>query len=801
MNKAAEMDAYSPAEAETLLEGFEATPLHELLASSMRLRSAGHGLSISYSRKVFIPLTHLCRDVCGYCTFARGPRQVAKPYLSPEDVLAIARAGEKAGCREALFTLGDKPELRYNAARAALGELGFSTTVDYLEFVCALVLKETSLLPHINAGVMAEGDLARLRKVSVSQGIMLETISPRLSERGGAHFGSPDKDPQVRIDMIASAGRQRIPFTSGILIGIGETRLERIQSMLALKHLHERYGHIQEIIIQNFRAKPATRFAECEEPRLEDLLWTAAVARHVFGPGMNIQVPPNLSYAEFPRLLESGINDWGGISPVTVDHVNPEAPWPDLERLESAVEGTGRTLLQRLAVYPPYIADAARWLDAELVPKVLRAVDADGFVRDETWTSGSLLPLPAPRGGSLLNRDLNAMLVSAMQGSRPSESEIATLFAARDGDVDLVCAAADELRSQASGDVVRYVVNRNINYTNVCSYHCSFCAFSKGKTSELLRGKPYDLALDEVARRAREAWDRGATEVCMQGGINPRYTGNTYLELLRAVKAEVPDMHIHAFSPLEISQGAATLDMDVRHYLEMLREAGLGSLPGTAAEILDDEVRALICPDKLSTQGWLDVVAAAHDVGLRTTSTIMFGHVEHPVSWARHLLHLRDLQARTGGITEFVPLPFVHMEAPMSLRGQSRLGPTWREVRLMHAVARLVLHPLITNIQASWVKLGEAGIAALLKGGVNDLGGTLMNESISRAAGTLHGQEFSPEQMEAVIVSLGRRPEQRTTLYGQVSEERCRASFGAPVLSDLVMTPFDGKRSLPQAIQ
>jgi FO synthase len=506
---------------------------------------------------------------------------------------------------------------------------------------------------------------------------------------------------------------------------------------------------------------------------------------------MNIQVPPNLSYEAFPRLLDAGINDWGGISPVTADHVNPEAPWPDLVKLRSATEQAGMTVQQRLAIYPGYVAKATVWLDRSLTTPVLRAVDANGFVREDNWTPGSLGPLPAatPRQ-TRTNCGLDALLRTAMAGERLSEAEVTSLFKARGGEVDTICAAADALRAQTTGDVVRYVVNRNINYTNVCSYKCSFCAFSKGKAHDALRGKPYDLALEEVARRAREAWERGATEVCMQGGINPRYTGATYLELLRAVKDEVPDMHVHAFSPLEVAQGAATLDIPVRRFLEMLRDAGLGSLPGTAAEILDDEVRAVICPDKLSTAQWLDVIGTAHQIGLRTTSTIMFGHVEPPSSWTKHLLQLRDLQARTGGITEFVPLPFVHMEAPMSLRGQSRLGPTWREVRLMHAVARLVLHPLIPNVQASWVKLGEAGIAALLKGGVNDLGGTLMNESISRAAGTEHGPEFRPEQMEAVIAAASRRPEQRTTLYQPVPAERRAASFNATALADLVMTPF-----------
>jgi FO synthase len=519
------------------------------------------------------------------------------------------------------------------------------------------------------------------------------------------------------------------------------------------------------------------------------------VARLVLGAQMNIQVPPNLSYEAFPRLLEAGINDWGGISSVTADHVNPEAPWPALVKLESATEQAGFSLEQRLAVYPAYLAKSNTWLDKTLATKALRTVDSDGFVREDGWTAGSLEPLPVAPRRLRINHGMDALVSRAMRGSRLSESEVTTLFKARAGDVDMICRAADELRARTSGDLVRYVVNRNINYTNVCSYQCGFCAFSKGKMHEQLRGKPYDLALEEVARRAREGWNRGATEVCMQGGINPRYTGNTYLELLRAVKDEVPDMHVHAFSPLEVAQGAETLGIPVRRYLEMLRDAGLGSLPGTAAEILDDDVRSLICPDKLNTKQWLNVIGTAHEVGLRTTSTIMFGHVENYSSWAKHLLHLRDLQARTGGITEFVPLAFVHMEAPMSLRGQSRIGPTWREVRLMHAVSRLVLNPLITNIQASWVKLGEEGVTALLRGGVNDLGGTLMNESISRAAGTQHGQEFTPKQMEVLIKSIDRSFEQRTTLYQQVPQERYETSMNSPPLTEMIMTPFSAKRS------
>jgi FO synthase len=782
-------------EAERLLAQFEAIPLAALMASARALSRAGHGTVISYSRKVFIPLTRLCRDVCGYCTFAQSPRRVGAAYLTPEHVLAIARAGRTASCHEALFTLGDRPERRYAAARSALKHLGYESTISYLQAMCELVITETGLLPHINAGIMTTQEMAGLRRVSVSQGIMLESISPRLSEPGGPHFGSPDKDPGVRLAMIEAAGRERIPFTTGILIGIGETRLERIESLLALRDLNARYGHLQEIIIQNFRAKPGTRMAQAAEPTLEDLLWTTAVARLILGPAMNLQVPPNLSFEAFARLASAGINDWGGVSPVTPDHVNPEAPWPHLQQLAHASTEAGWTLTERLAIYPEYAVAPSRWLDPALTARVLAEIDATGFVREDPWVPGASEAFrphrtATPRGSGALT----ALLDRAMAGDRLSEDEIVRLFAARGPEVDEIGAAADRLRAQVNADVVTYVVNRNINYTNVCRYACGFCAFSKGKLSDHLRGRPYDLALEEIARRTREAWERGATEVCLQGGIHPAYTGDTYLTLLRTVLDAAPSIHVHAFSPLEITHGAATLGISVHAFLERLKAAGLGTLPGTAAEILDDEVRAVICPDKLTTRQWLDVVSAAHAVGLRTTATIMFGHVEGPHAWARHLLQIRDLQQRTGGVTEFVPLPFVHMEAPIYLKGKSRKGPTWRETLLMHALARLVLHPLVTNIQASWVKLGAEGLAAMLDAGVNDCGGTLMNESISRAAGTQHGQELPPQRMEAMISGARRIPRQRTTLYRPVEPDRQRLSFAAPALQPVVQTPIGAAR-------
>ncbi len=794
------------------------------------LRDEAHGGLVSYSRKVFIPLTQLCRDVCHYCTFAHPPRAGEPAYLSAEQVLEIARAGARAGCHEALFTLGDKPELRYGAAREALARLGHETTLSYLADMAGLVLRETGLLPHLNPGIMTRADIDRLRQVSVSQGIMLESAAERLRRRGGPHFGSPDKDPALRLETIRAAGEAAVPFTTGILIGIGETRRERIEALLALRDLHDRYGHVQEIIIQNFRAKPGTRMAQAPEPDLDDHLWTIAVARLIFGPEMNIQAPPNLNPGALAEMIAAGINDWGGVSPVTLDHVNPERPWPALDRLAEETAAAGKMLVERLAIYPAYARDVERWVDPALRTAVLRAIDGDGLARTDDWVPGAGIepplvspphPNPLPASGAREKAakspsprfsgeregpakregegQVAEILERAAAGEMLGEADIVRLFAARGAEFDAVCRAADELRQRVNGDTVSYVVTRNINYTNVCYFRCQFCAFSKGKLTENLRGRPYDLDLPEIQRRVEEAWDRGATEVCMQGGIHPEYTGATYLRICRAIKEVVPDIHIHAFSPLEIWQGAKTLGRTVPDFLRELKAAGLSSLPGTAAEILDDEVRAVICPDKIKTGQWLEVMEAAHAVGLRSTVTIMYGHVDRYEHWARHLLRIRALQTRTGGFTEFVPLPFVPMETPIYLKGRARRGPTYREAVLMHAVSRLVLHPVITNIQTSWVKMGTGGAAACLKAGANDLGGTLMNESITRAAGAVHGQEMPPENMEALIRSLGREPRQRTTLYGDAPAGRKAASFGAAVLAEPINTPARRYERQPQS--
>ncbi|HEV7564191.1 MAG TPA: 5-amino-6-(D-ribitylamino)uracil--L-tyrosine 4-hydroxyphenyl transferase CofH [Solirubrobacterales bacterium] len=770
------------------LIGARGEGLRGLMAAARAIRAEGFGTAITYSPNVFVPLTTLCRDVCHYCTFARPPRPGQRCYMTIEQVVELAERGRAAGCREALFTLGDKPELRYRQAREELAELGCATTLEYLERAAGAVLERTGLLPHLNPGVVAEADLGRLRAVSASMGIMLECSSERLGEPGMPHHGSPDKEPRRRLATIEAAGRAAIPFTSGILIGIGETRAERIDSLLELRAAHERHGHLQEVIVQNFRAKPGTLMAAAPEPPFEELLWTIAVARLVLGPEISLQAPPNLSDARFGELLDAGIDDWGGVSPVTVDHVNPEAPWPALERLEAETAARGLDLLPRLTLYPRYAREPERWCEEAVAPAVRAASDSLGYGRRWDWHAGAATPPPAGFPGRLPERRAGGAVGEALaalgEGSEPDEELLTILASARGADLGHVLDAADALRREVNGDEVNYVVTRNVNYTNVCYFRCGFCAFSKGKLADNLRGAPYLVPVEEIVRRAAEAWERGATEVCLQGGIHPGFDGDFYLGVVRAITAELPDIHVHAFSPLEVWQGASTLGLPLREYLRRLRDAGLGTLPGTAAEILDDEVRRVLCPDKINTGQWSEVMRAAHGAGLRSTSTIMFGHVDRPRNWARHLLALRRIQADTGGFTEFVPLPFVHMEAPIALRGRARHGPTLEEALLVHAVGRLALHPLITNIQASWTKLGRRGAGMALAAGANDLGGTLMNESISRAAGAEHGEELAPEGMEALIASLGRRPRQRNTLYGDAAPAQRARSFGAAPLSE-----------------
>jgi FO synthase len=741
----------------------------------------------------------LCRDKCGYCTFAQPPAKLESPYLLAEQVLAIAKQGAKAGCHEALFTLGERPELRYEVARDWLKQNNYDSTVHYLHDMAALVLKETGLLPHANAGALYRDELEMLRRVSPSQGMMIETLRDDLD----CHRGAPDKEPQRRLDTLNFAGELKIAFTTGILVGIGETRNDRIIALEAIAALHAKYGHVQEVIVQNFLPKPLT-IMQREKPCPQDeYLWTIAAARVILPPEIHLQAPPNLS-DDFGVLLDAGIDDWGGVSPVTADHVNPERPWPALDKLREATEKRDKVLAPRLTIYPEFATAPTKWLDESLYFKVLDRSDAEGLGRDDPgqvwpekvtaadvvqdgaevilighrstqWYSGANNPPPVlisalSDGNKIKAGPIAEVLRGVELGQQVDQDEIITLFSARGLEVNAVARLADQLRQQVVGDVVTWVHNRNINYTNVCTFKCKFCGFSKGPLSLNLRGTPYLLTLDDIALRASEAWDKGATEVTLQGGIHPDFDGDYYIDVARAVKDAVPQMHIHGFTALEVTEGAKRLGEPLRDYILRLKDAGLASLPGTAAEILDDDIRAIICSDKINTEEWLECHRVAHKAGLRSNITIMFGSVEHPLSWAKHIVRTRDLQKETGGFTEFVGLPFVHMASPIYLQHKSRRGPTFRETVLMHAIARIAYHGLIDNIQVSWTKIGHAGARQLLQAGCNDMGGTLMNENISRAAGASHGQEMTEHSFREIVEPLGRTLRQRSTLYDQNAE-------------------------------
>jgi FO synthase len=738
------------------------TPLDELMALARSVRDLAHGRRVTYSPKVFIPLTMLCRDRCGYCTFAKAPARLTSPYLTPDEVLSIARAGQAAGCHEALFTLGERPELRYPLAQSWLAEHGYASTVEYLAAMCRLVLEETGLLPHANAGALYAEELALLRPVSASQGMMLESLVEDLP----AHKSAPDKEPARRLSTLNAAGELHIPFTTGILVGIGDDREGQVRALRAIADSHARFGQVQEVIVQNFLPKPGTSMARSSPCPPEDLHWAIAAARLILPPEVHVQAPPNLS-DDLAPLLDAGIDDWGGVSPVTADHVNPERAWPALDVLRRATEAAGHTLAARLTVYPSYAHRADTWLDAALHFPVLDVSDAEGLARDADWCSGGEIAPPllltGPRGQS--RGPVAEVLNGVALGQEVGIDEIVTLFSARGPEVRQVAEVADDLRRAVVGDAITFVQNRNINYTNVCTFKCRFCAFSKGPLSLNLRGAPYLLELDEITRRVAEAEAEGATEVCLQGGIHPNFDGDYYLHVLGAVRAASEQIHIHGFTALEVTEGARRSEMPLADYLILLKEAGLKTLPGTAAEILDDEIRALICPDKINTEEWLEAHRTAHSVGLRSNITIMFGSVEHPVHWARHMVRTRALQRETGGFTEFVPLPFVHMATPIYLQRKARRGPTFRETLLMHSVARIAYHGDIDNIQVSWVKMGVEGSRQVLQAGANDLGGTLMDENISRAAGAQHGQRMGVEELEALVEPLGRPLVRRSTLY------------------------------------
>jgi len=784
--------------------------LARVMALAARLRDLGWGDTVTYSRKVFVPLTMLCRDRCHYCTFAKPPARLDHPFLDLEEVVAIAEAGRRVGCKEALFTLGDRPEDRYPVARAWLDERGYRSTLDYVRAAAIRVLEATGLLPHLNPGVMSYEELARLKHVSASMGLMLETASDRIGEDGMPHAGSPDKVPAVRLRTIEDAGRLAIPFTTGVLIGIGETVRERAESLFAIRDLHRRYRHVQEVIVQNFRAKPRTVMRDAPDPDDETFLAAVATARLVLGPHVSIQAPPNLSDdAQRRRLLDAGINDWGGVSPITPDHVNPERPWPAIDALSATTADRGKTLRERLTLYPAYATRPDPWVAAKMRAPIAALVGPDGLGvegrrpeptpwqdPDVAWRPRaiSLTFAKGPDAGLRADADavygdlggLDNEVTRAWAGARVDPvrigSEITSalakagshrqitdddafaLFRAEGPALEALCRVADELRAEAVGQEVTYVVNRNINFTNVCYVGCRFCAFAQREVDP----ESYTLTLAQVADKAEEAWLRGATEVCMQGGIHPDLPGSFYLDLLDAVHGRVPDIHIHAFSPMEILNGATKLGVSFHEFLAEAKARGLGTIPGTAAEILDDDVRWSLTKGKLPADTWEEIVRTAHGLGVRSSSTIMFGHIDAPPHWVAHIRRLASIQADTGGFTEFVPLPFVHRNAPIYLSGNARAGPSFEDVLRMHAVARILLDGVIHNVQVSWVKLGIEACQRILQSGANDFGGTLMEETISRMAGAEWGIEMTPDGFDDAIRAIGRVPAVRNTTYDRV---------------------------------
>ncbi len=837
--------ALDPAEAAILLHA-RGAQLTELMSYAARVRDAGLAAAgrpgiISYSRKVFIPLTRLCRDRCAYCTFVTVPGRLDSPYLSPDEVLSIASQGAALGCKEALFTLGDRPEARWPQAREWLDAHGYDDTLSYVRAMAIRVLEETGLLPHLNPGVLSWQDFQRLKPVAPSMGMMLETTAARLfTERGGPHFGSPDKDPAVRLRVLEDAGRSSVPFTTGILIGIGETRAERAESIFAIRRVAREYGGIQEVIVQNFRAKPDTKMRATPDAELDDLAATIAVARLVLGPAIRIQAPPNLIGDEYGLILAAGIDDWGGVSPLTPDHVNPERPWPQIDDLAARTAAAGLTLRERLTIYPGYQREP--WLDPRLAGHVDALADpGTGLAREDARPTGR--PWQEPDGGwgeSSGRTDLHTTIDStgrtadrradfaevygdwaevatriapaaranaagartAGQRVRPevaaalrsaernpagiTDAEALALLDADGAELDALAALADGLRRDAVGDDVSYIVTRNINFTNVCYTGCRFCAFAQRRTD----ADAYTLSLEQVGERAEQAWAAGATEVCMQGGIHPDLPGTAYFDIAAEVKRRCPDLHVHAFSPMEVVNGAARTGLPVREWLIRARAAGVGSHPGTAAEILDDDVRWVLTKGKLPAAAWVEVITTAHELGIPTSATMMYGHVDTPAHWVGHLRVIRGIQERTGGFTEFVLLPFVHASAPIYLAGLARPGPTRRENRAVHALSRIMLHGAISSIQCSWVKLGDDQCRTVLQGGVNDLGGTLMEETISRMAGSQNGSYKTISQFAALVAPLERPLRQRTTTYGEPSAERLAAAAASDGVTPAVRAPL-----------
>ncbi|MEK9649416.1 MAG: 5-amino-6-(D-ribitylamino)uracil--L-tyrosine 4-hydroxyphenyl transferase CofH [Gammaproteobacteria bacterium] len=751
------------------IQSIATIPLTEKLVSqAFKVKQEFYGNLISYSPKVFIPLTFLCRDVCHYCTFAKTPKKITSAYLSNEKILEICKVGSAQGCYEALFTLGEKPELRYKTARDFLTQQNLSSTVQYLHQQAKQVFDETGFIPHINAGNLSIEELIQFKQISGSVGLMVESSSDRLTQKGMPHYGSPDKKPSARIETLINAGIAKIPFTTGVLIGIGETKEELVKTLLEIVKVHKSYNHIQEVIIQNFVPKPQTLMFDHPPASTEYLIWAIAIARLILPIDISIQVPPNLNKEILSKLILSGINDFGGVSPVTIDHVNPESSWPNIKRLEELCNRFDMHLVSRLTIYPKYLSEEFNsYLSKSVRSKAIKLVDASGFLREDDWRAGESQLVPSFY--STPKRLTNIKIALDNLDKNKSIKNISALFQARGSEVKFLGEAALEIKQTLYGNKLTFVNNRNINYTNICKYSCNFCAFSKGRGHDDLRGKPYDISFEEIQRRVLEAERRGATEVCLQGGIHPKYTGETYLKILDSIREVSPTIHIHAFSPLEIKQGSRTLNMSIQDYLNLLKKRGLNSIPGTAAEILHDPVRNIICPDKLTSAEWIEVITSAHSLGIPTTSTIMFGHVETYHDIAIHLLKILNIQEQYQGFTEFVPLPFVSQEAPIFRRGSARPGPSFRETFLMHSIARLLFKEKLPNIQGSWVKAGIEGLMELTKSGINDIGGILMNESITRAAGSVHGQELDIRLITNRLMDKGIELEQRNTLYAKLS--------------------------------
>lgn len=771
------------ADAEALL-GTSGEAFERLLALAGGVRDAGLEASgrpgvITYSRKVFVPLSTLCRDRCHYCVFVDTPGQLLKKhkpaYMSPEQVLAVVRQGQTMGCKEVLLTLGDRPEERWPEARAWLDEHGFASTLDYVAHVARLVTAETGLLAHANPGVMSAEELRMLRPVAPSMGMMLETTSRALYEQPGqVHYGSPDKDPAVRLAVIEDAGRERIPFTTGILVGIGETLRDRAESLVAIREAHERHRHVQEVIVQNFRAKPRTAMQGAPDASVLEYVAAVAVARLVLGPRMRVQVPPNLSDpAELDLLVRAGADDWGGVSPLTADHVNPERPWPHLSELAERTAALGFELRERLTAQPEFVLDAETWIDPALRPAVAALADAETGLAaaprsaDPVKAAGRTASSPAGTAESRRSVPpvshravppvshravLRLAEAAAADPLALDDDEWTALLEATGDDLDALAATADDVRRYTVGEAVTLVVNRNL-------------------TSSGLRPAPTDdpttFTLDDAGAIAADAWDLGATEICVQGLLPGDADPAGYLDLARAITAAAPGIHLHAYRPQDVRDLADRSGMSLDGALAALREAGVDTVPGTGVKVLSERVRALVAPGDLEIDRWIEGITAAHRAGFRSTSVLFYGHVETAAERIAHLRRLREIQGETGGFTEFVPIPLPGPSGGVPLvAGRAAID----EHRAMVAVSRLLLSGSIPHVQIPWTRLGREASVVLLQSGGDDLGGTLLDGRVKPEAGIEHGLELPVADAAALAARMFRPFRLRTTTYGSLRQ-------------------------------